>query len=75
MGFDVAIYNAGCRDGKKVVDSIKAAYLYADKVRVYDFFPMLDSIQEQLLKLRTDATDSAHTVLFLHQRAESVQSL
>ena len=37
MSFEVAIYNAGCDDGKRVIDSIKAAYLYADKVRVYDF--------------------------------------
>lgn len=37
MDFEIAIYNGGCNDGRKVVNSVKAAYLYADKVRVYDY--------------------------------------
>ncbi len=37
MSFEVAVYNGLCEDGQKVVNSVKAAYLYADKVRVYDF--------------------------------------
>ena len=36
MGFDIAIYNGFTEDVNKVVNSVKAAYLYADKVRVYD---------------------------------------
>lgn len=37
MDFEVAIYNGGCVDGRKIVNSVKAAYLYADKVRIYDY--------------------------------------
>lgn len=37
MGLEIAIYNGQSRDGNKVVNSVKAAYLYADIVRVYDF--------------------------------------
>ena len=37
MNFEVAIYNTLCVDEIRVLNSIKAAYLYADKVRVYDF--------------------------------------
>ena len=36
MGFDIAIYNGYSGDGNKVINSVKAAYLYADEVRVYD---------------------------------------
>jgi len=49
MKFEVSIYNAGCNDGGKVIDSIKAAYLYADTVRVYDIlYP--DYFEERLIE-------------------------
>ena len=34
--FEIAIYNGWSEDSTKIINSIKAAYLYADKVRVYD---------------------------------------
>lgn len=36
MSFDVSIYNADCRDPSTLLNSVKAAYLYGDKVKVYD---------------------------------------
>lgn len=50
MSFDVAIHNVGCYDGNVVNNSVKAAYLYADKVRIYDYFSapkILDELSEQ----------------------------
>lgn len=41
MGLDIAIYNGNCTDGKKIINSIKSACLYADNVRLYDnVFPL-----------------------------------
>ena len=38
MDFEIAIFNGYCDDGNKIMNSVKTAYLYADKVRVYDFY-------------------------------------
>ena len=48
MGFDIAIYNASCFDGNRVINSAKAAYLYGDKVRVYDIPRIEKYIPENL---------------------------
>lgn len=55
MSFEIAIYNAGCCDGAKVINSIKTAYLYADAVRVYD-----NTITEGTEELRPDLTFSSY---------------
>lgn len=51
MEFEIAIYNGGCDDGRTIINSVKAAYLYADKVRIYDYsiptgFQMPEILQE-----------------------------
>lgn len=38
MGFEIAINYNFAKDNGEVLNSVKAAYLYADKVRVYDWF-------------------------------------
>ena len=51
MNFEVAIYNTLCVDEIRVLNSIKAAYLYADKVRVYDHIIPLVSLYRYLIPL------------------------
>ncbi len=36
MSFDIAIYNGFSTDSIRIIDSIKAAYLYADHIKVFD---------------------------------------
>ena len=54
MKFEIAISNGLCYDGEKVVNSVKAAYLYADKVRVYDYSLPQDYRGKDILKCEFD---------------------
>lgn len=62
MGFDVAINNGECNDGNRIVNSVKAAYLYADRVRVYDYCCLQDITEEEFIRKRAK-NDSPNEVI------------
>lgn len=57
MSFDIAIYNRECVNGNQVTNSVKAAYLYGDEVRVYDNPRLQEYDQESISKLNDQKND------------------
>lgn len=55
MDFEISIYNDYSADGSQIINSVKAAYLYADKVTVYDYvFPENFVFDELMNKMIAD---------------------
>lgn len=48
MSFDIAVYNKGCKDINQMINSLKAAYLYSDKIRIYDCLFSLEQDEKNL---------------------------
>ena len=64
MSFDIAIYNGFSVDSKKIYNSIKAAYLYADNVRVYDPIFSLSSRKAAEQRLKDTLVNRAYSDVF-----------